>query len=140
MTSWIPWPAPPLVVAASPPMLVVSSELTGLKQYVARAEAHVAEADVSDVTDTVGVVGALKAVLPFPDWCASGWDSIDDAFEELRTTWPFPLMLVLRGYVRLLTSHQHVALETAIRLNEVEHAFSAIGHQLLVAFEGRTWT
>ena len=40
----------------------------------------------------------MKAVLEFPDWCGSSWDSVDDCYEELHDAWQFPLLMIFRGF------------------------------------------
>lgn len=140
MTAWTPGPLPPVVLARSSPMLVASGQLEALRRYAEDAGLRYVEADVSGAADTVGLIGAIRSVLPFPEWCGSGWDSIDDAFDELRTAWTFPLLLVLTGYDELLTRRQHLALEASLRLHELSDAFSRVEEQLMVAFEGRSWT
>lgn len=139
MTAWTPAPSPPVVHARSSPILVARGQLEALRRYAEDAEVRYVEADVSGVVDTVDLIGVIRSVLPFPAWCGSGWDSIDDAFDELRAAWTFPLLLVLTGYDELLARHQHLALEASLRLHELSEAFSRVEAQFMVAFEGRSW-
>lgn len=132
-------PSPPVVHARSSPMLVARGQLEALRRYTQDAAVRYVEADVSGAVDTVALIGAIRSVLPFPEWCGSGWDSIDDAFDELRDAWTFPLLLVLTGYDELLSRHQHLALETSLRLHELSDAFSSVEEQFMVVFEGRSW-
>jgi hypothetical protein len=140
MSAWIDYPPPPLVRSAADPLLVESNRLDELVAYAEAAGATRVDVDVTKAANGFHVIEALKTVLPFPSWCGSSWDSIDDAFEELRAAWSFPLLMVLRGYGEMLASHQHGALETTIRLHEFQHALSAASDQLIVAFEGASWT
>ena len=80
-----------------------------------------------------------KDALPFPDWCASGWDSIDDAFEELRQAWTFPLVVMVHGLNALLGRKPHTAFQTLIRLSDLSHSFSVASDQLIVAYVGEAW-
>jgi hypothetical protein len=121
-------------------MLIEASEVPKLRRYAATEGAHLAEIDVSGASDSAGVIGAMKVALPFPTWCGSSWDSIDDAFDELRSSWHLPLVLVVGGYDRLLAAHQHLGLETVIRFHELAQAFSAVKEQLIVVFEGTSWS
>ena len=116
MSRWIDHPSPPLVVSRAAPLLV-ETRLPELRKWFKRA--HQVDVDVSGVIDTAGVIDGLKAVLPFPDWCGSSWDSIDDAFQELHDAWSFPLLLVVRDFDRLLREHQHVALNATIGLDDL---------------------
>jgi hypothetical protein len=95
----------------------------------------VAEADHSS-----RVIEAMKAVLEFPDWCASSWDSIDDAFEELHEAWKFPLLMIFRGFDELLAAHRHLALQTTIQIHDLKDAFAKDEDQLIVVFEGESWS
>lgn len=139
MSDWIDYP-PPLVHSTASPVLVEASRVEELAAHVVTGGASRVDVQIAQANSSFDVIEALKAVLVFPDWCGSGWDSIEDAFEELRSAWSFPLLMVVRGYDRLLDTHQHVALETAIRLHALEQAFSVGGDQLIVAFEGTSWS
>lgn len=50
------------------------------------------------------------------------------------------MVLILRGYDKLLSKRQHLAIQAAIRLHELEQAFSSVGDQFIVVYEGRMWT
>jgi hypothetical protein len=99
---WLPDPEPPLVEARTVPLLVTTSRLDQLREFAEEHGAEYVEADSSQADEAWQVMHALKEVLPFPSWCGSGWDSIDDAYQELRDSWPFPLVLVLRHFDRVL--------------------------------------
>lgn len=138
MSRWIDSPAPPLVRSRAFPLLVETASLDALAAHYARA--HRVDADVRDAATTPQVIGALKAVLPFPDWCGSNWDALDDAHDELLAAWSFPLLLVVRGFDRLLARHQHLALATTLNLHALRRAFARDGEQLIVVLEGASWT
>ena len=138
MSRWIDDPSPPLVVSRAAPLLVETARLPELRKWFKRADQ--VDVDVSGVIDAAGVIDGLKAVLPFPDWCGSSWDSIDDAFQELHDAWSFPLLLVVRDFDRLLREHQHVALNATIGLDDLGAGFSEAGDQLIVAYSGVSWS
>ncbi len=77
------------------------------------------------------VIGEMRNVLQFPDWCGSGWDCVEDAFEDLRQVWRFPLMLLIFGLQPLVSTQPHLGLQTVIRLSALQSAFSVSGDQLL---------
>jgi hypothetical protein len=81
----------------------------------------------------------LKSVLPFPDWCGSGWDSIDDAFQELRALWPFPLVIAVQGLDALLARRPRVGLQTVIRFDDLSGSLSRVGAQLVVLYPADRW-
>jgi hypothetical protein len=85
------------------------------------------------------MIDAMKSVLPFPDWCASSWDSIDDAFEEIRQSWSFPLVIAVRGLRTILETRPHLGLEVVLRLSELGRAFSIAGDQLTVIYVADRW-
>lgn len=139
MSDWISRPPAPLLVDAAEPYLVPESRLDELRSYLASAAAKVVDAQIGDAGDVAAVIGALKAVLPFPGWCGSNWDSIEDAFAELREGWSFPLVIVVHGLEPLLARKPHLALEVVIRMSGLSQAFSSAGEQLMVCYVGKNW-
>lgn len=139
MSAWFPRPPAPLLVDAAEPYLVLESRLDELGSYLASAGAKVADVEIGDAGDVAMVIGALKAVLPFPDWCGSNWDSLEDAFEELRERWSFPLVIVVHGLEPLIARKPHLALEVVIRMSALSQAFSSAGEQLMVCYVGKNW-
>lgn len=139
MSAWIPRPPAPLLVAAAEPYLVPESRLDELGSYLASVAAKVVDVEIGGAGDVAAVIGALKAVLPFPDWCGSNWDSIEDAFDELREGWSFPLVIVIHGLEPLLARKPHLALEVVIRMSGLSQAFSSAGEQLMVCYVGKNW-
>jgi hypothetical protein len=138
MTDWITVPSPPLL-RPSAPLLIQAAEVDELRRFLGGQGVGLLEVNIGDAASTLDVIGALKAVLPFPSWCGSGWDSIDDAFAELRDGWSFPLVLVVDGLRVLLSRQPHLGLETVIRLNELANAFSTVGDQFVVVFVAESW-
>jgi hypothetical protein len=138
MSRWIDYPSPPLVHSRAHPLLVESHRLEQLEAHFRGATR--ADVEVAGAVDTSRVIEAMKAVLEFPDWCGSSWDSVDDVYEELHEAWKFPLLMVFRGFDQLLREHQHLALETTIQIDDLRRAFSKDGDQLIPVFEGAAWT
>jgi hypothetical protein len=126
-----------LFVDRAEPYLVPNDHSLGLMNYMKSQGAEWVEAELSAANDTADVVSALKAVLVFPDWCGSSWDSIEDCFEELREAWTFPLALLVHGVQGLIHERPHVALQAVLRLSALSHAFSIAGDQLVVAYAWR---
>jgi hypothetical protein len=85
------------------------------------------------------VVEGLKSVLAFPEWCGSSWDSIDDAFEEIRNGWRLPLILIVAGGANCWSRDPHLFLQTVMRLADLSRAFSAAGDQLMVVYAAEVW-
>jgi hypothetical protein len=139
MSGWISLPPAPTLSTHSAPLLVEDARLDDLRRYVDGHGAERVEIDISRATVTDDVVGAMREVLTFPTWCGSSWDSIDDAFAEIRDAWRFPLVMVVHGLEALLKDRRHVGLETVLRLHELEQGFSRAGDQLVVVFAGRKW-
>jgi hypothetical protein len=140
MSDWIPLPPAQLLLRASAPLLVETDRLDDFRRYVDGRGAERVEIDITEATGAVDVIGAMKGVLTFPSWCGSSWDSIDDAFAEIRDAWHFPLVMVVHSLEALLDLHRHVGLETVLRLHELEQAFSTAGDQLVVVFAGVAWS
>jgi len=92
------------------------------------------EIQLGDATTSVDVIEKLKAVLEIPEWCGSGWDSIEDAFEELRVLWQLPLMLLVHGADALTRFRPQLTLETVLRLAELSRPFPVAGDQFVVAY------
>lgn len=137
MSEWITPPGPPVLISRAQPYLVVPEMLGEFDHQVAERAAKRVEVDLASASAASDVISRLKEVLPFPEWCASSWDSIEDAFEEIREEWPFPLAVVVNGVDSLVARKPHLALETVLRVSELSHAFSVAGDQLLVVYVWR---
>ncbi|GDY30058.1 hypothetical protein GTS_16910 [Gandjariella thermophila] len=133
-------PSPPLLHARSVPYLVDEVNLAELRRYLDEARANVVEVDMAGATSVSDVIGAVRQALPFPEWCGLSWDSVEDAFEEIREAWRFPLVLILRGLPDLLRDRTHLGLETVIRFNSLEESFSLAGDQFVVVYAGTAWS
>jgi hypothetical protein len=120
-------------------LLVENDDVEGLRQYLRDHGVVCVEIDVNEAASTLDVIGALKNVLLFPSWCGSSWDSIDDAFDDIRAGWSFPLAVVVHGLRSLFERDPHLALEVALRLHELANAFSAAGEQFLAVFASESW-
>jgi hypothetical protein len=138
VSAWIPLPPTPVLVDPAEPYLVPEERFSQLIDYVTSVQAEIVEVDISAAVNVADVVSALKDVLPFPDWCGLSWDSMEDAFEELRQAWRFPLVLVVRGVQVLIGRRPHLGLEVVLRLSGLSRAFSIAGDQLLVTHVWRT--
>jgi len=139
MTSWIAVPRETLLTSPAEPYLADQSSIPGLRAMAESRGASWCEVDVRGVRNSADFIDRLKAELPFPGWCGSGWDSVDDAFEEIRAEWPFPLFLRIVEMRWLLTEHPHAGMQTAIRLDELSRSFSRTGHQLTVIYSDPSW-
>jgi hypothetical protein len=128
-----------LLVSRGEPYLVQESRLSEVRRYLFSVRATSVDVEIGGVNGVGAVVDALKVVLPFPDWCASGWDSIEDAFEEIRQGWSFPLVVVVHGLRSVLDKNPHLAFETVIRMSWLSHAFSTAGDQMMVTYVDRDW-
>ena len=135
MTAWIPLPGPPFLAARSEPFVLGTWAAGDLVAHLASHGASCVVLDVRWATTSADVIDALKVELPFPDWCASGWDSVHDAFDELSSAWTFPLAVLVRGADRLAAEDPQLALSTVVRLDELSRAFSRGGNQLIVVHE-----
>jgi hypothetical protein len=113
---------------------VAPGALAGLTRYFEAEGAASIEVEISTAEDVADVVLAMKRVLTFPDWCGSSWDSVEDAFEELRQAWSFPLVLVVRGLRHLIDERPQLALRSVIQLSKLRQGFSVSGDQLIVAY------
>jgi len=120
-------------------LLLGHEGLEDFRQLVHEQRASRVEIDISSARTAADVIAAMKEVLQFPTWCGSSWDSLDDAFGEIRAGWQFPLVMIVHGLPAQLDRRSHVGLETVLRLNEFGRAFSTVGDQLLVVFAGATW-
>jgi hypothetical protein len=129
----------PLLVDAAEPYLVPESRLDDFRGYLASVRVRTVDAEIGGASDATAEIGALMTVLPFPDWCGSSWDSIEEAFKELRQGWSFPLVLVVHGLESLIDQRPHLAFETVIRMSGLSHAFSVAGDQLMVTYVGKDW-
>lgn len=139
VSAWFPLPPAPLLVDVAEPYLVLESRLDDFRSYLSSVQAGSVDVEFGSACDVAAVVGALNTVLPFPEWCGSSWDSIEDAFEELRQTWSFPLVVVVHGLRSLIDRRPHLALEVVLRMSGLSRAFSVAGDQLMVTYVGSDW-
>lgn len=139
MSTWFPLPPVPPLVDAAEPYLVAESDLDDMRAYLASVRAAVVDVEIGGAGDVNAVIGVLKAVLPFPDWCGSSWDSIEDAFEEIRQGWSFPLVVIVHGLATSIERTPHLALEVVIRMSGLSHAFSVAGDQMLAIYVAAAW-
>lgn len=137
MSAWLSLPGPPFFAGSSEPHLLGTASADDFLRYVAANGAHSVVVDLTNVASTADVIAAFRAHLEFPDWCGSGWDSVEDAFEELRAAWAFPLAVLVQGAGRVAVDRPQLALETVVRLAALVHAFSVAGDQLIVAYDWR---
>ena len=139
MNTWIPLPPAPVLADPAEPYLILESRLDDFRSYISAAPARSVDVDFGSTNDVTEVIDALKAVLPFPDWCGSNWDAIEDAFEDIRQEWSFPLVIVAHGLSSLIGRKPHLALEVVLRMSGLSHAFSVAGDQLMVTYVGKHW-
>lgn len=139
VSRWIDLPQGLLAFGRAEPHLVYEQHIMEARDFAVAAGATWVTVDITDAADTTSVIVALKDVLPFPDWCASSWDSIDDAFDEIRQAWRFPCVLEVRGLRSTLRNRPHLGLEAVVRLSELRRAFSVAGDQLAVLYMDESW-
>lgn len=140
MRRWIELPQRLLAGGPAEPYLVQSERLSDLRGFAIDHGATWVDLAMAGVLDSGGAIRELKTVLPFPEWCASSWDSVADAFEEIRGSWTFPLVIAVHGLRHALETHSHVGLEVVIRLSELARAMSVEGDQLIVFYVDSGWT
>jgi len=133
---WIPLPVPPLL-AASAPWLITPTTVDAVRSELGSAGGRVGQLVLSSVGTTIHLVEQLRDTLTFPDWCGSSWDSVDDAFEEIRALSTFPCFAIVEGLQELFSRNPHLALELIVRLSELESSFAAAGDQFAVIYEVR---
>lgn len=139
MATWIALPREKFLTGPAEPYLADESAIAELREMAESQGANWRHIDVRGVRNSGDVIDRLKTVLPFPGWCGSGWDSIDDAFDELREMWPFPLFVQISEMQWLLAENPHAGMQTAIRLDELSRSFSRAGDQLTVVYSDPSW-
>jgi len=97
ISDWISLPGPPFLAERSEPFELGTWTPDDFAAYASARGARYVVVDVASAASTTDVIEALRGQLEFPDWCASSWDSVHDAFGELRSAWSFPLALLVRG-------------------------------------------
>lgn len=139
MSDWITVPSPPLL-HASAPLLIEARRVEEFRRLVTGHGGTAEDVDVGGARGTADVVSALKNVLAFPSWCGSSWDSIEDAFAEIRAGSSFPVFALVHGLRGLVEHNPHLAFEIVIRLNALSDAFSSAGDQFVAVFVADRWT
>ncbi|MEO7122569.1 MAG: barstar family protein [Lacisediminihabitans sp.] len=97
-------------------------------------EGMVARIDVAEVSTSASIVATMKAALPFPEWCGSGWDSVYDAIPDLIELWNFPIVLVVDGIDALWTRSPQLLMQTSIRLAELSDILGREKKQVLIVY------
>lgn len=133
--SWIPLPSTPPLLSSVAPLLFEREGAAEVRDEFITLGARVADIDLSTVTTRPDLFDQLRSVLVFPEWCGSGWDSIDDGFEEIRAASSFPCVVFVHGLQDLLRRDVHIGLEIVIRMSELQGAFSVAGDQFIPAYE-----
>jgi hypothetical protein len=139
VSRWVQLASAGFLLERAEPYLVASETVPEMAKYAHAEGAEMRSIDIGSAGTGGAVIDALKEVLPFPEWCGSSWDSIEDAFEEIREGWRFPLILVVAGLPTALAQRPHVALQTVLRFSDLSHAFSAAGDQLMVVYSADSW-
>ena len=101
MTVWIPMPGPPSLAARSEPFVLGTWTADDLAAYLAAHGAGCVVLDVANATSSSDVIDALKAEPEFPDWCASGWDSLLHVFDG-HGAWSTTDLDALRAVSKLI--------------------------------------
>ena len=139
VSRWVQVAATPFLEDPTEPLLIQSSALDQLRTFAQAEAVTMRTVDIAVAVSAIDVIEALKAVLAFPEWCGSSWDSIDDAFEEIRSGWRFPLILVVAGGPSCWARDPHLFLQTVLRLSELSRAFSSAGDQFTVVYTAEKW-
>lgn len=138
MSEWVQLRDESWVDSVAPPRVMVASAVGEGVQRLGHLGVKVHIMEVGHAASTFDVVTELRRVLPLPTWCGSSWDSVDDAFEEMRHRLIFPAALIVDGASILIDSNLRLGLETVVRLNELERAFAVASEQMLVFFVNST--
>lgn len=132
---WIPLPGVPPLLSASAPLMIRPVSADAVRSELSSAGARLSELSLGSVTTTVELFEQVRKILVLPEWCGSGWDSVDDAFEEIRAASSFPCVVLVQGLQELFARDPHLALEIVVRLSELEGAFAASGDQFAVIYQ-----
>ncbi|MBX3077828.1 MAG: barstar family protein [Salinibacterium sp.] len=140
MTSkWVQLPKWSTRTERGEPFLIHASELDEVHKHFVSNGATVVNVTIAEAQTLAAIIGTLKHVLAFPEWCGSNWDSLDDAFAELRKAWPLPLVVVVDGLSRVLVEHPHLALNTVLGLSRLSEAFAVAGDQVVMLYVADRW-
>jgi hypothetical protein len=134
MNAWLDLPNESWATVGGAPYVVDANLLQTATARLGLLGASVTSIEVGLARSAWDVVQQLKQAVPLPEWCGASWDSVDDAFEELRQALRFPVVLVVRGIQLLLVEDIQVGLETIVRLADLGRAFSAAGDQFVALY------
>ena len=132
-SNWILLPAE-LLLGRGAPIVAAVEHACELAQRLAGNEVRIVDIDLSAVPDEIELFLRLKGELPFPEWCGNNWDSVFDAFEELKSGWTFPLAFLIRGLERFIGVQPAVALRAVISLAQLSDGLGSDGKQLVVVY------
>src|SRR4051812_25127909 len=109
MSDWIPVPHILQLADKAEPYLIDMSMVDQLRLLASSEGAEFCYVNLDTAQSAGGVIDAIRTVLPLPEWCASNWDSIDEAFNDIRRMWTFPCFLVVGGLPHVMSKRAHLA-------------------------------
>ncbi|MFC4949614.1 barstar family protein [Pseudonocardia sp. GCM10023141] len=113
------------------PHLLTEAALTTLLTAARAHGVRVGRISIGAAANDVDIFDALRTVFTFPDYCGSGWDSFDDASDDIAEDTEFPLLMVVDGAFPLLARDPHRALHFLLNAADEARRWTA---------EGFTWT
>lgn len=134
MKQWIQMSSFELVESRSAPWLAPVAAKEEAASFAIEAGARWISVGIGTAKSTADVVNELRGALSLSDGTGSNWDAVFDVFSELVSFWSAPLILGVEGLRALLQADLHLGLTTALRLDELQRAFSQAGIQFEVLY------
>jgi hypothetical protein len=127
------WLQPPLTDLAQP-YVASFTEKQRLDNFFSESGATLVEFDLTEIRTITDWFVQMRRSLPYPDWAGGGWDSLDDAFQEVAESWPFPLVFSFVGIASPTGDDLRVLLEVTLRIGELQRNMSMVGRQLIPVY------
>jgi hypothetical protein len=125
---WIDRPGE-ILLGPTEPWLMKSARIDDLERWALAKNVNLRKASVANVRTEADLFEQVRFLLTLPEWCANGWDPIEDAFQEILLSNTFPLFIAIAGLPELLAHNLHLGLQTCIQLSNLSRAFSIAGVQ-----------
>jgi hypothetical protein len=99
------------------PPLVGRHDVDGLVDELATRGVRTDRISLTRVANMIALFDRLRATMTFPDYMGSGWDSLDDAADDIAADTEFPLVHIIDDITDLLQRDPRLALDIALHLD-----------------------
>ncbi|MCU1510081.1 MAG: hypothetical protein JWQ12_2346 [Glaciihabitans sp.] len=132
----VPWVKPPteFFYARTRPYLAEHGSKQRADSYFSDAGVTQVVFDLTEIHTVIDWFEHMRASLPYPGWAGGGWDSLNDVFEEIADSWPFPLVFSFVGIASPSGEQLRLLLQLVLTMGRLEDDLATMGKQLIPVF------